>query len=218
MELEEIPQSEENKIDLSDKDIFTKIWTSPRLVFQFLNENYYDKNLYILMVLAGISSAFSRASDKNMGDDYSLLTVLAICIIFGGLLGWLSYYIYAALLSWTGKWISGEGDTNSLLRMISYAMLPGIASLVLVVPEIAMFGNEIFQSNIDIYSSGLLSAIVYFASSTIRLILGIWVIVLLVVGISEVQKLSIGMSILNMILPILVIVLPIALVIVLASS
>jgi hypothetical protein len=83
------------------------------------------------MLLAGISSAFNRAAIKSMGDEYSLLTVLAICIVLGGLLGWLSYYIYAVLMSWTGKWLNGKGDKDSLLRVISYAMIPSIAALLL---------------------------------------------------------------------------------------
>ncbi|MEZ4849771.1 MAG: hypothetical protein R3B93_14385 [Bacteroidia bacterium] len=38
----------------SDKEIFTKIWTSPRRVFQYLEENDYDKFVTSLLALAGI--------------------------------------------------------------------------------------------------------------------------------------------------------------------
>ena len=107
-----------SNLKLTDREIFTKIWISPRLVFKFLNDNRYDKYVHILLILAGITRTLDRASTNNMGDDMSLFGVLAISIILGGLLGWISYYIYAALMSWTGKWLKGQGDTNSLLRMI----------------------------------------------------------------------------------------------------
>jgi hypothetical protein len=35
--------------------------------------------------------------------------------------GWISYYIYAALISWSGKWMNGKGNTQLILRILSYA-------------------------------------------------------------------------------------------------
>jgi hypothetical protein len=61
---------------ISDKKIFTKIWTSPRAVFRFLNIYKYDKNVTLLLILAGITRTFDRASMKNMGDSFSLFGVL----------------------------------------------------------------------------------------------------------------------------------------------
>ena len=46
----------------------------------------------------------------------------------------------------------------------------------------------------------------------LELLLGIWTIVLCVIGVSEVQKLSIGKSILNLLLPVLVFAVPIVII------
>jgi hypothetical protein len=191
---------------LSDKDIFTKIWTSPRLVFKYLNDNKYDNYVYILLFLAGITRAFDRASLKDMGDNQPLLAVVLISIILGGLFGWITFYIYAALMSWTGEWLDGKGDTKSLLRIISYGMLPSIVALLLLIPQIAFFGNEIFQSDIDLTNSGLMPIMTFYITALFQVILGFWTLVLLVIGISEVQKISIWKSILNMIFPGLIII------------
>ena len=67
-----------NEVFLSDKDIFTKIWTSPRLVFKYINDNAYSKYVSILLILSGISGTFDKASQKNMGDGMSLLGLLGI--------------------------------------------------------------------------------------------------------------------------------------------
>lgn len=194
---------------LTDKEIFSKIWTKPRLIFKFINDNDYDKFVKLLLVLAGISRAFDRASMKDMGDNMSIWGILSLSIILGGLLGWISYYIYAALLSLTGDWLDGKGDTTSILRILAYAMTPAIISLLLLIPQIGIYGNEIFKADGDITSAGLIPNILVYGSMILELILGIWTIVLCVIGVSEVQKLSIGKSILNLLLPILVFVVPI---------
>ena len=208
-EIDNINRSE----NLTDKEIFSKIWTKPRLIFKFINDNHYDKFVKLLLVLAGISRAFDRASMKDMGDKMSIWGILSLSIILGGLLGWLSYYIYAALLSWTGDWLDGKGDTTSILRILAYAMTPAIISLLLLIPQIGIYGNEIFKADGDITSAGLIPNILVYGSMILELILGIWTIVLCVIGVSEVQKLSIGKSILNLLLPILVFAVPIIIII-----
>jgi len=108
----------------SDRDLFIKIWTEPREVFRFIHENKYEKYVGVLLILAGISRAFDRAVMRDMGDNYPLIAIIGLCIFMGGLLGRITYYIYSALISWTGKWLNGKGDTTSILRVISYAMTP----------------------------------------------------------------------------------------------
>jgi len=143
----------------------------------------------------------------------SLWAILGICIILGGLLGWISYYIYAALINWTGKWLKGQGDTSSILRILSYAMIPSIISLIFLIPQIGIYGVEIFKEDGDITSAGLFSNILVYGSLVLEFILGIWTIVFCVVGVSEVQKLTIGKSILNLLLPSIVFMVPILIIV-----
>lgn len=206
----------ENKNDtesFSDKEIFTKMWLSPRQVFKYINDNQYDKYVIMLLLFAGISRAFDRASMKNMGDDMDLSSIIGFCIIGGGLLGWLSYYIYAALLSWTGEWIGGQGDSKQLLRIMSYATFPASLGLILLIPQISIYGVEMYKANGDITSAGFRLNFIVYGSILLEIALAFWSLALNVIGISEVQKLSIGKAILNLFLPILVIVIPLVLII-----
>lgn len=198
---------------ISEKKLLTKIWTSPREVFKFINTYKYDKHVTILLILGGITRTFDRASLKNMGDNFSLFGVIAFCIIIGALFGWITYYIYSALISWTGKWINAKGNTDSILRVLSYALIPSILSLLLLIPQIAIYGNEIFKSDGDLSSGGIISTIIVYGSMFIEFTLGIWSLALCVIGISEVQKLSIGKSILNLLLPAIVIMTPILIIV-----
>jgi hypothetical protein len=196
-ELEDLPE----KTKISESDIFIKILTSPREAFKFINDYRYEKHLYILLFLAGMLRSFDRASTKNMGDNYSIWAIILISVIFGGLFGWITYYVYAALISWSGSWFNGKGNTQSILRILAYALFPSILSLIIRIPQIAIYGDTIFKSENDFYSSGLMDCVIYYGFFIIELFLGIWSFVLCVIGISEVQKLSTGKSILNLLLP-----------------
>lgn len=197
---------------LSDTEIFTKIWTEPRRVLKYINETKYEKYFYILLFLAGVSGAFDRAANKSMGENASLLGIVAGCVILGGFLGWLSYYIYAALLSWTGKWLDGKGDTDSIYRVLAYAMIPSAISLIFLVPQIAVYGIDLFVKDGDLVNAGIVENIVFWGAILLEIILGIFTIIFSVIGLSEVQKISVWKAILNLVLPLLIILGPIVII------
>ena len=190
---------------LTDKDIFIKIWTSPRIVFKSINDKRYNKFITVLMILGGILSALNRAMNMNMGDRMNLMSVLIVCVIGGGIFGFLYFYIFAAMLSWTGKWLKGIGNTKSLLRMISYALIPSLVVLFVMIIRIVLFGNDEFKSNVDLFDNGILFTIITLFSIIVEVGIGVWTLVILVIGTSEVQKLPIGKAILNLILPVIII-------------
>ena len=194
---------------ISDRKLFIGILTSPREAFSFINTYQYQKHVSLLLVLAGISRTFDRASTKNMGDNFSLWGVITFCIIIGAICGWLIYYLYSAMISWTGKWLNGKGNTDSILRVMAYALIPSILALLFLIPQIAIYGNEMFKSDGDITSGGIVSNIIVYGAILLEFSLGIWTLVLCVIGLSEVQKISIAKSILNLFLPAIVIIVPV---------
>lgn len=205
----------EATLSLTNKEIFNRIWTSPRVVFKFINDNKYDKLVTPLLIMAGISSSLDKAAGKDMGSDsMGLIGIILISVVAGGLFGWISYYIYAALLSWSGKWLDGKGNTDAILRVIAYAMIPSILAIVFLIPQLLINNNPVFQSDGNT-NAGIILNIISYGCAIVQVVLGIWTIVLCVVGLSEVQKLSIGKAILNFFLPILFIAIPIIILILL---
>ena len=198
-ELNPVPE----KQPIAPTAIFSKIWTVPREVFVFIDTYKYDKYVTILLILSGVSRTFDRASSKNMGDHMSLWTIIIFCILVGAIFGWISYYIFAALLSWTGKWLGGIGNTRSILRVLSYALIPSIAAMVFLIPEIAVYGIGIFQSDGDIVSAGMAGNIIFYVSLILEIALAGWSIVLCVIGLSVTQQLSTAKATLNLFLPLL---------------
>lgn len=210
-----LDEKEPEAIHLTEQEIFTTIWTSPRQVFKFINDNEYDKHATVLLILAGISSAFDRAIMKDMGDQMSLVSIVALGVVFGAIFGWVTYYIYAALISWTGGWLAGRGNTSAILRVLAYAMLPSIIALIFLIPQIVIYGDEIFKAEGDIVSAGLLSNIIVYGSMIFEVIMGLLTLIFVVVGISEVQKFSIGKAFLNSLLPVIIFAIPILVIIIL---
>jgi len=184
----------------------------------YVHENKYDKYVGVLLVFAGISGAFDRAVGKNLGDHLTLITILGICIILGELLGWISNYLYSALISWTGKWLNGKADTISILRILAYASTPSILALILLIPQIGIYGLEVFKEEGDTTSGSSVIIVIFFGSLTLEMILGIVSIIFSVIGISEVQNFEIGKAILNLILPAIIIMGPILFLVFIAST
>ncbi|WP_394776796.1 YIP1 family protein [Flavobacterium sp.] len=182
-------------------NILTKIVTSRKEAFIFINDYKYNKHVTLFLFFLGIVKSFDKAISKDMGDNLPLWGVITYGILIGITFGWLINFIYAFSISWTGRWLKGVGDTQSLLRVIAYSSLPVIASLFFLFLQILIYGNAIFQSSFfDLYN-GLFDTILYWFFYFVDLVLITWTVVLLVIGTSVVQKISIGKAILNLILP-----------------
>ncbi|MEW5677107.1 Yip1 family protein [Flavobacterium enshiense] len=204
----------EATLSLTNKEIFNRIWTSPRMVFKFINDNKYDKLVTPLLIMAGIANSLDKAAGKDVGDDsMGLVGIILISVVAGGLFGWISYYIYAALLSWSGKWLDGKGNTDSIIRVIAYAMIPSILAIAFLIPQLLIQRSGIFQTEDATSSTGIILNIISYGCAIVQVVLGIWTMVLCIIGLSEVQKFSIGKAILNFFLPILFIVIPIIIII-----
>lgn len=196
----------------TDKEIFTQLWTQPRAVLQYIHENQYEKYLNPLLFLLGVIAGLNRAVEKEMGDEIPLLGIIGGAILIGGLLGWISYYIYAGLVSWTGKWLNGVGNAYDVLRIFAYASIPTVLTLVLFAVQIIVYGNGVFSSEMtSTFVNYTTADILFYGSLIAELLLGVLTIVFCVIGISVVQEFSIGKAVLNLILPALVIAVPIVL-------
>jgi len=202
-----IEETKNLSLDINDDNLLTKIWLNPTDTLKYILKNCPEKYVAILLVLGGMGRAIDRASSKGMGDNMSTAAVLGITIVLGGLLGWITYYIYAWAMSVTGEWLNGKSEPSQFRTIIAWALIPSICSLILLVPEVIILGDDLFRS--EIMNESLFNSISWIIFGLIEIILAIWSMVILVKGISLIQDFGIGKSILNMILPGLVLIIPI---------
>jgi hypothetical protein len=127
---------------------------------------------------------------NHLGDGKSLVMLLILAVVAGGIFGVMFYYIYTAVASVVGRWLGGHAKTNELLRVIGYATFPVTLSLPILAIQIIIFGNEMFERDFDIenYNTGTMA--LYFVALLIQLSLSLWAFCFMIIGISEVQKFS----------------------------
>ncbi len=189
--------------------IFKQLLTSPKIIFRELDRYEYNGHFYPLMALCGISSAFSSALDKSVSPLLSSSTVISTLIsavFFGGLLGWISFYVYAALVSWTGSWFNGRADTRSILRVFTYAMIPSIIASIPRVCHLLILKGGTGGSDGSQASLHQSDQYMIYACVGLEFLLGIWTVVLSIIGVGEVQEFSIGEAVLNLLSPAIAIV------------
>lgn len=202
----------DKNITLTDKELFTKLYQAPKDFFAYVVQHKYDKYFYLLMILFGIYSSFSRATTQNYGDKYSLMGVIFLAVVVGGLLGWISLYFYAGFVSLTGSLFGGKAYTKDIVIIFSYAFIPNAIALLLVIIQIIIYGNEMFKSNGDFLSGSIGGIVLYWGTVVLELVLNGMSIILAVIGLAEIQKFSILKAFLNLFFPIFIIVFLIALI------
>jgi hypothetical protein len=204
-------------IVLSDYEVFKAILTKPRLGFRYILEKNYANYFYTILCLAGMSSALNSYVTEEKIYSSSLYYVLPINLLLSGLLGWIFLYIYAALMSWTGSWLGGKGNTDTIYKTIAYASITSVLSIALNLILLFYLKFTTTYDGETIYFANDFGIYIYYALIGIVGLASIYSFVLLIIGISEVQKLPIGESILNIFLPALLFMIPIIIIILLTS-
>lgn len=189
----------ETQTIISNKTLVLGIWTKPKQTFEYILKQNPNKFVILLIVLGGIVSAIDRASTKGMGDKMSTASVLLFALIGGALFGWITYYLYAFFMSFTGKWIKGKAEAPQFRTVIAWSLIPSVASLILLIPELLVFGDDLFKSELS--SNELWYVLLYSFFGLVELVLGIWTLIILVKGVSIIQDFGIGKSILNVLFP-----------------
>jgi hypothetical protein len=182
---------------LSDIEIFGRIWIQPASVLGYVNEYRYDRYTLLLLVITAVAGSLELAIAFSLGERMTLPVLLAVCFFLGGLLGLVAFYIYAAVVSWTGDWFDGLGSVNALVRVFAYAMFPMVFILLLVIAKILVFGAEIFEDRMDLNEYDSKASGFYLIACTIELTLVACSFYLTVIGVSQAQRFSTLTSLLN---------------------
>ncbi len=184
----------EHEIAYSDREVFTLIWSKPRSVLTYIRNVDYAKHFTLLVLLVGIHRAL--AQESNYFSSAPPVVRVVLLIVFGALLGWITYYIFAAVWSWVGSWFNGKGNHRSMYTCVIYAMLPAALSLIVIVPVKLIAAIDGFNA----FSMPLITAIELFVTLVI-LVATVWSIVNVIIAISVVHQFSIQKAILTFIIP-----------------
>lgn len=170
---------------------FISIWFRPRGTIRRIVDTEPEKHVLLLAVISGIIRGLDNASDRGMGNDFSLPFLLALSVIFGGLGGIITLYVGGALFRWSGSWFGGTADSREVRAALAWSNVPGILVLGLYVLIIVLYGRNWFTSSEAwMEGLGLLSVVLIIGVSFLAGILGIWSLFLLVKCLAEVHRFS----------------------------
>lgn len=168
---------------LTDKEILENVCFYPRTAFRYIKNNGGANYFWIIFLIFSIitifhSNLFLFTSTQSSDDE---ATKQVIYTATGILFGWVPLCIWAALTHWIEKTrkgksnIESEGDILTLIKVWAHSLIPILLpywlleELILITLAIVIFGS----------------------------MAAIWSLVMLVIGVSEVQNISIVRAMVN---------------------
>jgi hypothetical protein len=163
------------------------IWIKPRATIRAIVDVDPERYVILLAVIAGIGEALNRASSKNLGDTLPILAILIIAAIFGAVGGVLSLYISGALLSWIGGMFGGQASAREVRTAIAWSSVPFIWSMAFWIPNLGLYGNEMFTSDTQYIDNFPLGVLII---GSLEVIIVIWTFIVYLKCLGEVHGFS----------------------------
>ena len=180
--------------NITKDNLLRKIWTEPQATLRYILARCPDEYVMRLFVLGGITRAVGRAISQHPGHQMSAAGSLIFAIIGGSISGVVTYTAYAWGMSLTGDWLGGKASSDQCKTVIAWASVPTIASLVLLLPTLAVLGGE--GPSLPRLPNAML-----LGCGLIQIVLGGWSTIILLKGVALIQGFSLGRSLVNVLLP-----------------
>ena len=186
------------------------MWTRPRATIQQIVDANPERGVLLLSAVAGIGQALDRASAKNMGDKLDWPMILLFAALLGPVAGILGLYVGGALLRWTGSWMGGQGSSRNIRAAIAWSNVPEIWAMLLWVPSLALFGQELFTSKTPLIDADPVRLAAFLGFAGVELVLAVWALVVFLKSLGQVQGFSAWKALGNALLAALVVIVPLA--------
>ena len=162
------------------------MWTRPRQTVQSIVETNAEHSVLLLAALAGISQALDKASIKNAGDTLPLPLILGTAI--GGVVsGIIGLYLFGFLVRHAASWLGGTANAEATRAAIAWSNVPIVWALLLWIPQLAMFGKELFSADTPRMES---HPFIVLGFGLADISVGIWALIILFKAIGQVSGFS----------------------------
>lgn len=176
------------------------MWVHPRKTIRMVVDKNNRLGFIGLCFLYGLAQGAHFAQAFSLGAYFSLWLVLFIIAIAAIPIGAISFSLGSLVLYWTGKLIRGQGSYHDIRAAVSWSNVTAIFSVILVGLMILSFGEMFFfrQFADSVFQDWRAFLIIGFLIG--ELVLAVWKLVIFILALSEVQRFSAWMAILNIIL------------------
>jgi hypothetical protein len=171
------------------------IFQSPRAVFAALRDDSDEQAgarqepVLAIVYLAGIAGVLSARETGRLLDYWEIDAVLVAVVTFlsGGIYAFVAYWLGGVLLHLGIRAAGGEGSYRRSRHVLAFAAAPLALSLVLVWPaRLAVYGGDSFRAGGADEGAG------YWIFTGISIAFAVWAFGLLVLGVSIVQRWTLG--------------------------
>jgi hypothetical protein len=124
--------------------------------------------------------------------------------IVGPIAGLIALYLVAAMTSWTGKWIRGKAPSRNIRAAIAWSGVPIIWALVLWIPQVILFGRDLFTTKVPGIHAKPFSLFMFLGFGVIYITILIWASIVYLKCLGQIQGFSLWKALYNQILALLV--------------
>jgi hypothetical protein len=181
-----------------------RIWTGPRETIRRVVEEDAEGTALALAAGGGIFHVLDIFADRGSGANLGLL-LLAIPI--GAVLGVLAMYFTSAVMRWIGRWFGGQAEAEEIRIVFAWSNVPLLPLLALWVVLLGRYGIGLLTGGVD-GGLGIEDGVLTVIYPVATVVLNVWVSAIFVVGLSEVQKISVWKALACVIIPTLILLVP----------
>ena len=176
------------------------IFQSPRAVFRALRDDSDEEAaarqepVLAIVFLAGIAGVLSASETGRLLDYWEIdaVEVAVVTFLSGGVYAFVTYWLGGALLHLGIRAAGGEGSYRRSRHLLAFAAAPLALSLLLLWPvRLAVFGGDSFRQGGSDEGAG------YWIFTGLSIAFAAWAGTLLVLGVSVVQRWTIGRALVS---------------------
>lgn len=192
--------------------VWNGILTRPRQTFNWVLEKNPSQWMLLAVIFSvGIFKEVGKITSKNVGEAGPLIDLLSTILLQGGLMQVVTYTLFSWGVNFCSSWLGGEGNFKMMQIAFTWTLLLlFISGFALNVFSFSFSDAGVFITEIPtMYQRDFLLTYKW-VYLVLYFVWVVWYIVLIVIGISVVQKLSIWRSICSLVLGLIIIMVPLA--------
>ncbi len=166
------------------------IWLHPRDTIGEWVDETSKKHLIWLISLSGYAIYLEQAVGRDLGDSVVLPAIFIFGLLWGPLYGVITWFLIGGLSHLFSRMLGGEADWAQTRTAVAWSTLPLAAKLLLWVPQLALFGKEMFTAQTPVLDSSPLLSVLFLFLWIVDMGLNVWFFVTLSHALGEVHHFS----------------------------
>lgn len=186
--------------DMTEKSPWLSIWLEPRATIRKIIAENPKRSLWLLAAIYGFSSLLNSFQSASFGSLWGAFAIFLTALILSPFWGYVAFALWSWVICWTGKWLKGVGDFQTIRAAYAWSCVPLALNGLLWVLMIVFFGRSLFLNFPENYPLVNAQATILFIILIIKVILAVWSLVIYLNALAEVQQFSVLRAIGNVII------------------